>query len=105
MPTEDLLGTLFGTMPAAALTIVVMSRFPCTWSNGSSPPFVTGIVVLLYRSDPDQGRPHPSVGGGYGALSDGSFASHHQPLSLPAGALGLIVLLQRGATLAAPPPS
>lgn len=46
MPTEDLLGTLFGTMLAAALTIVVMSRFLHLVKRIIT-PLVTGIVVLL----------------------------------------------------------
>ena len=87
MPTEDLLGTLFGTMMVAALTIVVMSRFLHLVKRIIT-PLVTGIVVLLI------GLTLISMGGGYAALSDGSFASHTN-LFLSLLVLGLIVLLQR----------
>ncbi|HGO9495410.1 TPA: nucleobase:cation symporter-2 family protein [Aeromonas veronii AMC24] len=88
MPTEDLLGTLFGTMMVAALTIVVMSRFLHLVKRIIT-PLVTGIVVLLMIK-----VGLISMGGGYAALSDGSFASHTN-LFLSLLVLGLIVLLQR----------
>lgn len=71
MPTEDLLGTLFGTMMVAALTIVVL---------------LIGLTLIKVGLI--------SMGGGYAALSDGSFASHTN-LFLSLLVLGLIVLLQR----------
>ncbi|WP_275065760.1 solute carrier family 23 protein, partial [Aeromonas hydrophila] len=92
MPTEDLLGTLFGTMLAAALTIVVMSRFLHLVKRIIT-PLVTGIVVLLIGLTLIKVG-LISMGGGYGALSDGSFASHTN-LFLSLLVLGLIVLLQR----------
>ncbi|WP_324005341.1 nucleobase:cation symporter-2 family protein [Aeromonas hydrophila] len=92
MPTDDLLGTLFGTMLAAALTIVVMSRFLHLVKRIIT-PLVTGIVVLLIGLTLIKVG-LISMGGGYGALSDGSFASHTN-LFLSLLVLGLIVLLQR----------
>ncbi|WP_431418289.1 nucleobase:cation symporter-2 family protein [Aeromonas dhakensis] len=92
MPTEDLLGTLFGTMLAAALTIVVMSRFLHLVKRIIT-PLVTGIVVLLIGLTLIKVG-LISMGGGYGALADGSFASHTN-LFLSLLVLGLIVLLQR----------
>ncbi len=92
MPTEDLLGTLFGTMMVAALTIVVMSRFLHLVKRIIT-PLVTGIVVLLIGLTLIKVG-LISMGGGYAALSDGSFASHTN-LFLSLLVLGLIVLLQR----------
>ncbi|QOI94299.1 purine permease [Aeromonas salmonicida subsp. masoucida] len=92
MPTEDLLGTLFGTMLVAALTMVVMSRFLHLVKQVIT-PLVTGIVVLLIGLTLIKVG-LISMGGGYAALSDGSFASHSN-LFLSLLVLGLIVLLQR----------
>ncbi|HEH9400411.1 TPA: purine permease [Aeromonas sobria] len=92
MPTEDMLGTLFGTMMVAALTMVILSRFLHLVQKVIT-PLVTGIVVLLIGLTLIKVG-LISMGGGYGALADGSFASHSN-LLLSLLVLGLIVLLQR----------
>jgi xanthine permease XanP len=92
MPTEDLLGTLFGTMLAAALTIVVMSRFLHLVKRIIT-PLVTGIVVLLI------GLTLIKVGlisMGAATAPWRTAASPATPTSFsPLLVLGLIVLMQR----------
>ncbi|MGL5948409.1 MAG: nucleobase:cation symporter-2 family protein [Aeromonas sp.] len=92
VPTETLLGTLFGTLLVAALTMVLLSR--CLhWVQKVITPLVTGIVVLLIGLTLIKVG-LISMGGGYAALQDGSFASH-QHLLISLFVLTLIVLLQR----------
>ena len=91
MPTDDLLGTLFGTMLAAALTIVVMSRFLHLVKRIIT-PLVTGIVVLLI------GLTLIKVGlisMGAATAPWRTAASPVTPTSSLLLVLGLIVLMQR----------
>ncbi len=57
MPNEEMLGTLFGTILVAALSMVIVSRCLHLVRRVIT-PLVTGIVVTADRSDPDQGWSH-----------------------------------------------
>nr|WP_199911614.1 uracil-xanthine permease family protein [Dongshaea marina] len=71
--TQTMLGTLFGTLFISALVMVLVSR--CLhWLRRVITPLVTGIIVLLIGLTLIK-EGVVSMGGGYGAMQDGSFGS------------------------------
>jgi xanthine permease XanP len=82
------LGGIFGLCAAGALVVILASRF-IKFASGVITPVVTGTVVtLIGLTLTEVGM--VSVGGGYGAMADGSFGS---PENLGLAALVMLVIL------------
>jgi xanthine permease XanP len=92
MPTEQMLGTLFGTILVAAISMIIVSRCLHLIRQVIT-PLVTGIVVLLIGLTLIKVG-LISMGGGFAAMGDGSFGSGEN-LGLSLLVLVTIVLLQR----------
>ena len=92
MPNEEMLGTLFGTILIAAISMVIVSRCLHLVRQVIT-PLVTGIVVLLIGLTLIKVG-LISMGGGFAAMSDGSFGSLEN-LGLSLVVMLTIVLLQR----------
>ena len=92
MPNEEMLGTLFGTILVAALSMVIVSRCLHLVRRVIT-PLVTGIVVLLIGLTLIKVG-LISMGGGFAAMSNGSFGSLEN-LGLSLLVMLTIVLLQR----------
>lgn len=90
MSTEVMLAAIFGTALLAAPTEIILSRFLHLLRRVIS-PLVSGIVVTLIGLTLIK-IGLTSVGGGYGALGDGSFGSL-QNLALAGTVLGIIVIM------------
>ena len=92
MPNEEMLGTLFGTILIAAISMVIVSRCLHLVRQVIT-PLVTRIVVLLIGLTLIKVG-LISMGGGFAAMSDGSFGSLEN-LGLSLVVMLTIVLLQR----------
>ncbi len=92
MPNEEMLGTLFGTILVAALSMVIVSRCLHLVRRVIT-PLVTGIVVLLIGLTLIKVG-LISMGGGFAAMNNGSFGSLEN-LGLSLLVMLTIVLLQR----------
>ena len=92
MPNEEMLGTLFGTILIAAISMVIVSRCLHLVRQVIT-PLVTGIVVLLIGLTLIKVG-LISMGGGFAAMSDGSFGSLEN-LGLSLVVMLTIILLQR----------
>ena len=92
MPNEEMLGTLFGTILIAAISMVIVSRCLHLVRQVIT-PLVTGSVVLLIGLTLIKVG-LISMGGGFAAMSDGSFGSLEN-LGLSLVVMLTIVLLQR----------
>lgn len=85
---EGMMATLFGTLMIAALTEVFISRILHLIRRVIT-PLVSGIVVMIIGlSLIKEGL--ISIGGGYGALADGSFGA---PINLLLGGVVLITII------------
>ena len=92
LPNEEMLGTLFGTILVAAISMVIVSRCLHLVRQVIT-PLVTGIVVLLIGLTLIKVG-LISMGGGFAAMNDGSFGSLEN-LGLSLVVMLTIVLLQR----------
>lgn len=92
MPNEAMLGTLFGTILVAAISMIIVSRCLHLIRKVIT-PLVTGVVVLLIGLTLIKVG-LISMGGGFAAMKDGSFGSAEN-LSLSLLVLVSIILLQR----------
>lgn len=92
LPNEEMLGTLFGTILIAAISMVIVSRCLHLVRQVIT-PLVTGIVVLLIGLTLIKVG-LISMGGGFAAMNDGSFGSLEN-LGLSLVVMLTIVLLQR----------
>lgn len=87
-----MMAALFGTLLVAAMTEVILSR-TLHLARRIITPLVSGIVVMIIGLSLIQVG-LTSIGGGYGALDDGSFGAPKY-LLLAGSVLGVIVLLNR----------
>ena len=92
LPNEEMLGTLFGIILVAAISMVIVSRCLHLVRQVIT-PLVTGIVVLLIGLTLIKVG-LISMGGGFAAMNDGSFGSLEN-LGLSLVVMLTIVLLQR----------
>lgn len=91
-PYQHVMSAIFGVVIAGAFIEMGVSRI-LPWVKKLITPLVTGIVVLLIGLTlVKEGL--ISMGGGYGALADGSFANQDN-LILSCTVLGIIILLNR----------
>lgn len=88
--TEAMLAAIFGTALLAAPTEIILSRFLHLARRVIS-PLVSGIVVTLIGLTLIK-IGLTSVGGGYGAMGDGSFGSLEN-LALAGTVLGIIIIM------------
>ena len=87
-----MMAALFGTLLVAAMTEVILSR-TLHLARRIITPLVSGIVVMIIGLSLIQVG-LTSIGGGHGALSDGTFGSPKY-LLLAASVLAVIILLNR----------
>ncbi len=92
LDSHAMLGTLFGTILVAAISMIIVSRCLHLIRRVIT-PLVTGVVVLLIGLTLIKVG-LISMGGGFAAMKDGSFGSLHN-LCLSGIVLVAIVLLQR----------
>ena len=88
--TEAMLAAIFGTALLAAPTEMILSRF-LHLARRIISPLVSGIIVTLIGLTLIQ-LGLTSIGGGYGAMSDGTFGSLEN-LALAGTVLGIIVVM------------
>ncbi|SHI15994.1 Xanthine permease XanP [Vibrio aerogenes CECT 7868] len=91
---NTMMAAIFGTILVASFAEIILSRI-LTYAQRIITPLVSGIVVTLIGLTLIQVG-LISMGGGYAALSDGSFGSLDK-LALAGAVLGLIVILNRSA--------
>lgn len=91
-PYQQVMAAIFGVVIAGAFIEMGVSRI-LPWIKKLITPLVTGIVVLLIGLTLIK-EGLISMGGGYGAMADGSFASPDN-LIMSGLVLGLIILLNR----------
>ncbi|MEB3767979.1 nucleobase:cation symporter-2 family protein [Acinetobacter sp. MD2] len=91
-PYQQVMAAIFGVVIAGAFIEMGVSRI-LPWVKKLITPLVTGIVVLMIGLTLIK-EGLISMGGGYGAMADGSFASTDN-LILSGLVLGLIILLNR----------
>ncbi|MEB3753676.1 nucleobase:cation symporter-2 family protein [Acinetobacter sp. MD2(2019)] len=91
-PYQQVMAAIFGVVIAGAFIEMGVSRI-LPWVKKLITPLVTGIVVLMIGLTLIK-EGLISMGGGYGAMADGSFASIDN-LIMSGLVLGLIILLNR----------
>lgn len=91
-PYQQVMAAIFGVVIAGAFIEMGVSRI-LPWIKKLITPLVTGIVVLLIGLTLIK-EGLISMGGGYGAMADGSFANPDN-LLMSGLVLGLIILLNR----------
>lgn len=94
--TEAMMAAIFGTIMAASMAEVLISRV-LQHAQRVITPLVAGIVVTLIGLTLIQ-IGLTSMGGGYAAIESGTFGSM-QNLALSGTVLGLIVVLNRAKML------